>query len=258
MAQEFEGDLAGAVFWGADLRGAMFRDVDLTDVSISHARVVNVDIDAFVDRIVINGVNVTEYVNARDQWYPLRSMLRPSDPEGMCTTWAALERAWANTVGRARTLPEPLLHESVDGEWSFVATVRHLVFAMDKWFTGPLLAAAFHAIGLPNRGSADFPWPDLNYGVAPSASEALAVHADQAAHFRAYLASVEGSDLNRQVEVLESGIHPLPRMHPHDLRGRVLAQPLRAAGPRQARSVAMRVSRWQCDIRADTALCHAL
>lgn len=29
MPQEFEGDLTGAVFWGADLSGARFRDVDL-------------------------------------------------------------------------------------------------------------------------------------------------------------------------------------------------------------------------------------
>ena len=31
MPEEFEGDLAGAVFWGADLSGARFRDVNLTD-----------------------------------------------------------------------------------------------------------------------------------------------------------------------------------------------------------------------------------
>ena len=50
MPEEFEGDLAGAVFWGADLSGATFRDVNLTDVRISHAWLVNVDIDALVDR----------------------------------------------------------------------------------------------------------------------------------------------------------------------------------------------------------------
>ena len=49
MPEEFEGDLAGAVFWGADLSGARFRDVNLTDAKISHAWLVNVDIDALVD-----------------------------------------------------------------------------------------------------------------------------------------------------------------------------------------------------------------
>ena len=50
MPEEFEGDLAGAVFWGADLSGARFRDVNFTDAKISHAWLVNVDIDALIDR----------------------------------------------------------------------------------------------------------------------------------------------------------------------------------------------------------------
>jgi hypothetical protein len=91
MPEEFEGDLAGAVFWGADLSGARFRDVNLTDAKISHSWLVNVDIDALIDKVVINGVDVTAYVNERDPWYPLRAMLRPSDPEGMRAAWAALE-----------------------------------------------------------------------------------------------------------------------------------------------------------------------
>ena len=69
MPEEFEGDLAGAVFWGADLSGAQFRDVNLTGASISHAWLVNVDVDALVDTVVINGVDVTAYVNERDPWY---------------------------------------------------------------------------------------------------------------------------------------------------------------------------------------------
>ena len=83
MPEEFEGDLAGAVFWGADLSGARFRDVDLSGATISHASLVNVDIDALIEHVVINGVDVTAYVNERDPWYPLRAMLRPSDPDGM-------------------------------------------------------------------------------------------------------------------------------------------------------------------------------
>ena len=131
MPEEFEGDLTGAVFWGADLTGSRFRDVNLTDVKISHAWLVNVDIDAMIDKVVINGVDVTGYVNEGDPWYPLRSMLRPTDPEGMRTAWAALEDAWAKTVTRAQALPEDMLHQSVNNEWSFVQTLRHLVMAMD-------------------------------------------------------------------------------------------------------------------------------
>lgn len=209
MPDEFEGDLVGAVFWGADLTGARFRDVNLTDAKISHAWLVNVDIDAFVDKMVINGVDVTAYVNERDPWYPLRAMLRPSNPEDMRATWAALEGEWAKTISRAQDLPEDARHVSVNEEWSFVQTLRHLVFAMDKWFTAPILGESFHPIGLPNTGSVDFPWPGLSYELTPSTSEALAVRADRAARFRQYLASVATADFAQPIDVLENGTVPL-------------------------------------------------
>jgi hypothetical protein len=197
------------VFWGADLSGARFRDVNLTDARISHAWLVNVDIDALVDGVVINGVDVTAYVNERDPWYPLRAMLRPADPDGMRAAWAALEEEWAKTIARAQALPEALLHESVNGEWSFVQTLRHLVMAMDKWFTAPILGEGFHPIGLPNSGSADFPWPGLDATLSPSAAEALAVRADRATRLRGYLATIAAADLSRPVDVLENGTNPV-------------------------------------------------
>jgi hypothetical protein len=209
MPEEFEGDLAGAVFGRADLSGARFRDVNLTDATISHAWLVNVDIDALVDNVVINGVDVTAYVHERDPWYPLRAMLRPSDPERMRATWAALEAEWSKTVTLAQALPGDALHESVNDDWSFIQTLRHLVFATDKWFTVPILGAHFHPIGLPNSGSVDFPWPGLDYDLTPSFSEALAVRADRATRFRDYLASVAMTDFTRPIDVLENGAHPL-------------------------------------------------
>ncbi len=209
MPEEFEGDLAGAVFWGADLSGARFRDVNLTDVTISHAWLVNVDIDALVDRVVINGVDVTAYVNERDPWYPLRSMLRPSNPKDMRAAWATLEAEWAKTIEMAQALPEDALHQSVSGEWTFVQTLRHLVFAMDKWFTAPVLDQGFHPIGMPNTGSVGFPWPDLDDALTPSVTEALAVRADRAGRFRDYLESVTTTDFAQPIEVLENGTNPL-------------------------------------------------
>ncbi len=213
MPEEFEGDLKEAVFWGADLSGAMFRDVNLTGVRISHSWLVDFEVDALVDRMVINGVDVTDYVNERDEWYPLRAMIRPPDPEGMRAAWAALEAEWAKTIARAQALPEEATHESVNGEFSFVQTVRHLVMAVDKWFTAPILGeASFHPMGLPNTGSLDFPWPGLDYDVTPSLAEALAVRADRSTRFREYLAALPDeaeAELSRTVEVLENGTVPL-------------------------------------------------
>jgi hypothetical protein len=209
MPEEFEGDLAGAVFWGADLTGARFRDVNLTGARISHAWLLDVDIDALIDTVVINGVDVTAFVNERDPWYPLRAMLRPTDTEGMVRAWAALEEEWASTVNRASALPEDDLHQSVGGEWSFVETLRHLVFAMDKWFTVPILGERFHPIGLPNTGSRDFPWEGLDQNLTPSFSDVLAVRADRATRFRDYLVTVAPADMTRPIEVLENKANPL-------------------------------------------------
>jgi hypothetical protein len=207
MAEEFEGrDLSDAVFWGVDLRGALFRDVDLTNVKISHAFVVNVDIDGHVDNVTINGVDVTGYVNEHDRWYPLRGMLRPTDPDGMRAAVQALDDTWASTVEQARGLTDAQLHESVGGEWSFVQTLRHLLFAVDKWFTAPILGEKdFHPFGMPNSGSVDFGWPGLDPAADPGLDEVLAARADRAAKLREFLGTITPDDLTRNVEVLENG-----------------------------------------------------
>ncbi len=207
MAEEFEGrDLSDAVFWGVDLSGARFRDVNMTRATVSHALVVDVDIDGLVDDLTINGVDVTQFVNERDRWYPLRAMLRPTDPDGMRAAALALEQAWAPTIERARRHDEAQLHESVDGEWSFVDTLRHLVFAIDKWFTAPILGhGAFHPFGLPNTGSADFGWPGLDRSANPTLDDVLAVRSQRSAELREFLDSLTPDDLRREVEVLENG-----------------------------------------------------
>ena len=132
-------------------------------------------------------------------------MVRPADPEGARAAWAALEQTWAATIARADRLTDAQRHERVDGEWSFVETLRHLLFAMDKWFTAPILGEGFHPIGMPNSGSVDFPWPDLDRDAAPSYDEVLAARAQRADRFRAWLDELEAADLTREVEVLENG-----------------------------------------------------
>jgi hypothetical protein len=209
MPEEFEGDLAGAVFWGADLTGARFRDVNLTDTVITHAWLVNVGIDALIDRLVVNGVDVTDYVNERDEWYPLRAMIRPADAAGMRAAWEALEAEWAKAGAIVAAMPDGAAHESVNDEFSFVETLRHLVFAMDKWFTAPILGGPLDPIGLPNKGSLDFGWQGLDYGANPSLEVALAVRAAQSARLRDFLATLTEDDFTRMVDVEENGPHPV-------------------------------------------------
>jgi hypothetical protein len=206
MAEHFEfRDLSDAVFWGVDLQRATFRDVDLMGARISHARLADVVIDAEIDQLVINGVDVTAYINERDHWFALRSQLHPTEPENMRQGWQAFLTAWGSAIERVRGLPEGQRRASVDGEWSFVETLRHLVFATDKWFTVPILGGAFHPMGLPNSGSADFGWPGIDNSADPTFEAAAAALQDRWAQLRGYLEDVEPAALAVEVAVLENG-----------------------------------------------------
>jgi len=156
---------------------------------------------------VVNGVDVTAFVNEHDPWYPLRTVLAASDPDDLRAGWALLREAWAATIAKAARLADDDLHASVDGEWSFVQTLRHLVMAMDKWVTVPILAGRFHAIGLPNTGSLDFPFPGVDLDAAPTLAEVLEVRAEQAARLAELLDAITAEDLERSVDVLENGPH---------------------------------------------------
>jgi hypothetical protein len=172
---------------------------------VSHARLADVIIDAELDRLVINGVDVTAYVNERDEWFALRSQLRPTDLDSMRRGWQESLAAWASAIERAQTLSEEQRLASVDGEWSFVETIRHLVFATDKWFTVPILGGAFHPIGLPNSGSANFGWPGVDAAADPTFEEAVAAWRDRSGQLRDHLDDLEPAALTVDVAVLENG-----------------------------------------------------
>lgn len=205
--KEFEGqDLSEAVFWGVNLRNSKFRDVDLSGASISHARLVDVSIDAEIGQLVVNGVDVTDFVNSQDEWFPLRSLLRPTDEDGVRAAWSMLSERWTAAIARAEALGQTAFEESVDGQWSFAQTLRHLLFVTDKWLFGPLTGStAFTPIGLPNGGSIEFPWPGLDRQAQPSTLDVVAAFRDRSDRVADVLGSVTLSRLPREVEVLENG-----------------------------------------------------
>jgi hypothetical protein len=210
VGEEFEfRDLSGSTFWGVDLTGSTFRDVDLTRVAITHAQLVDVTVDAYVERVVVNGVDVTAFVDEHDEWYPLRAMIRAEDVDGMRAAWDALELAWSATIARALELPAASQRRSVGGEWSFLETLRHLVFAFDKWFTAPVLGEGFDPMGIPNSGSRDFGWPGLDLGADPPLDDVLAVRADRSTKLRAFVDRASAGELERVVDVLENGPSPV-------------------------------------------------
>ena len=79
---------------------------------------------------------------------------RPTDAAGYREAWADLERLWPHTLTRARQLPSASLHASVNGEWSFIKTLRHLLFVTDAWGSRALLgiSAPYHPLDFPPTG----------------------------------------------------------------------------------------------------------
>ena len=67
--------------------------------------------------------------DALDRRHPERLQLRPNDVCGVQEGFDLVDQMWAPTIERASRLPRPLLHERVNGEYSFVETLRHLLFA---------------------------------------------------------------------------------------------------------------------------------
>ncbi len=196
-------DLAGALFDVKDLRGARFVDCDLSGVRVVDAALVHVDLSGYVDHLVVNGVDVTEYVDAElDRRHPERVQLRSvQGADDFRALWDTLEGLWADAVTRAERLPEGVRQERVDDEWSFVETLRHLVFIADSWASRTILdePAPFHPLGLPQTAyaPADAVALGLDPAARPSYAEVLGARADRQAVVRRIVEGLADSDLGR-------------------------------------------------------------
>jgi hypothetical protein len=196
-------DLTGARFDKVDLASARFRNVNLTGATIHGALLVNVDLDGLLENVRVNGVDVVPLVEAElDRRYPDRPKMRPADADGFREAWDILERLWQQTNERARGFDPGLLHERVDGEWSFIETLRHLVFATDAWIKRAILGepAPWHPLGLPHDEMPEdtpVPWDRT---ARPSLDEVLALRADRMATMRQVLAGLTDEYLAGRTE----------------------------------------------------------
>jgi hypothetical protein len=182
VADFIDEDLQAARFENVDLTGARFRNVDLTGATLRGVLLVDVDIDGDVQNLRINGVDVGPLVEAElDRRHPERTKLRPTDAEGFRAAWAVIEQSWPSTVERARRLPPALLHERVDGEWSFIETLRHLVFATDAWVKRAMLQDPdpYDALDLPHTEMGDVPGVPNDPDARPPLDVLLTLRADR-------------------------------------------------------------------------------
>ncbi len=210
-------NLAGARFRLADLAGADFREVDLTGARIRGALLMNMDLSGEISNLRVNGVDVVPFVEAElDRRYPGRPKMRPADADGFREAWDILDRLWQQTVARARGMAPELLHERVDGEWSFIETLRHLVFATDAWVKRAILGdpSPWDPLDLPHEEMPDEPSIPRDREARPSLDEVLALRADRMATVRQVLADLTDAKLaGRTVPVTEPG-YPEPESFP--------------------------------------------
>jgi hypothetical protein len=210
-------DLSGAEFRASDLSGARFRGVDMSGVVMSGIELVDVDISGLIANVTINGVDVSPLVEAElDRRYPDRVRLRPTTPAGFRDAWDFLERLWDDTVERARRLDPALLHESVAGEWSFIETLRHLVFATDSWIRRAVLGdpAPWDPLDLPWDEMPDIPGIPRDRTVRPSLETVLELRRDRMSTVRRFLDGLSEQSLDGDTEPVTAPGWPQPRSYP--------------------------------------------
>jgi DinB family protein/pentapeptide repeat protein len=227
MADFIEADLRGSRFertdlsasrlWDVDLSGAEFRGVDLTGVTMRGVELGNTDIYGEIMNVTINGVDIGPLINAElDRRYPDRVKMRPVDAAGFREAWDIVERLWSQTVERARRLPPDLLHDSVDGEWSFTETLRHLVFATDAWIRRAILGdpAPWDPLGLPWDEMPDTPGVPRDRAARPSLDTVLALRRDRMSTMRQVVEGLTDASLDAQTDPVEGPGWPPPRSFP--------------------------------------------
>jgi DinB superfamily/Pentapeptide repeats (8 copies) len=210
-------DLSGAQLRAVDLSGARFRGVDLNGVVMRGVELAGVDIHGEIENLTINGVDIGPLVDAElNRRYPDRAKMRPGDPAGFAEAWDILERLWGQTAGRARRLPPELLHESVDGEWSFIETLRHLVFATDAWIRRAILGdpSPWDPLDLPWDEMPDTPGVPRDRDARPSLEVVLELRRDRMSTVRQVIASLTGESLAAHTEPVEGPGWPRPRSYP--------------------------------------------
>lgn len=196
-------DFTGASFTGVDFTGATLRDCDLSKLKVVDSILVDVNVSGDLGTFIVNEVDVTAFVEGElDRRHPervqLRAMRTAADYRAM---WDAVERDWADTLARAALLPESALHERVDDEWSFVETLRHLLFATDAWAGRAVLDAPspFHRLGLPQPAypPAEAAALGIDLAASPSLAEISVVRAERMNLIRRLVDGLSDDDLER-------------------------------------------------------------
>jgi hypothetical protein len=187
-------------FVDRDLSGAEFREVLLDGARFSGVSMRNVTIEGLdFDGMTINGVEVAPFVHAElERRHPERRLLWSDDLDELREGWRMLQERWSETIERLRRTAG-LERRSVNGEWSPLETLRHLLFAHDAWFRrGAMgLETPYGVLGIPGNWLAPGELPEVDARIDtdadPSLDEVLAERADRVAEVTAWLHSADAT-----------------------------------------------------------------
>ena len=113
-------------------------------------------------------------------------------------------------------MPPEQLHQRVDDEWSFIETLRHLVFATDAWVTRTIFGepSPWDPLDLPHDDMPDEPSVPRDRGAWPSLEEVLSLRADRRATVRRLIADLSDERLDEKTEPVLAPGYPEPESFP--------------------------------------------
>ena len=192
-----------------DLSGAEFRECDLSRARLVGGVMQDAEIDGLVTNLVVHGVEVMAYVEAElDRRHPVRLLIRSDEPSELRAAWRQLRDDWASTTERVRSMHEGSEQQGVDGEWSMVETLRHLVFVHDSWFRRCVLGLTepFTTMGL--APSFVMEAEGLDPSARVSLDEVLAVRDRQSSEIETWLDETTPDELAQTAPVPDDGRWP--------------------------------------------------
>lgn len=212
MSESDPESLRNRTFKNRTLRESRFIGCDLGDVVVRGSDVAGLEIDSpwlleGGTKLLVNGVDVVPLVDAElSRRFPGRELRGAADPDGLRAAWEVLERTWAATLDRVAAMPAGTVDASVDDEWSFAQTLRHLVMATDTWLRKAILEEEqpYHPIGLPNDDNDTDAYHESVFSAdTPSFENVIEARAERQTMVREFLARVISEELAQ------------PRKNPH-------------------------------------------
>jgi hypothetical protein len=194
-----------------DLTGMTVRESRLNSVRFVGVEMIDAEIDGYVEHLTVNGVEVMPLVEAElDRLHPERLLMRSDDPADLRAAWALLVAAWDATIERAAMLTPDQQQEQVDGEWSIIQTLRHLVFVVDAWLSRAVLGEPmpYHPVGLLLEfmdGAAEM---GVDMDASPSFDETVVIWHGRKQQVTDFLAESTADDLARACEPNDGPLWP--------------------------------------------------